>query len=367
MIQVSSVELSGRESAYVNDALESAWISSSGTYVDAFEASFTNYLGTNGSVSCSNGTVALHLALDALGIGPGDEVVVPSLTYVATVNAIRYVGARPVLVDVTPGTLVMNPVAFASAITPATRAVIAVHLYGNPVDMDQVIDLARARGIAVVEDAAEALGSRYRGRMVGTLGDVSTFSFYGNKVITTGEGGMVTYRDPSLGAAVRIRRGQGQDPERRYWHTVVGYNYRLTNLQCAIGLAQLEQVHAKIKRRSQIQNRYARNLGSVPELFTPLEVEPWADAVCWLYTGLVSTDAALTRDELMDSLQRRGIESRPIFYTVNQMPAHRDLTGSFPVSVDASTRGISLPTHTLLSDDDVDLVSETVIELLGGT
>lgn len=367
MIQVSSVDLSGSESAYVNAALEAAWISSTGTYVDGFEAAFTDYLGTGGSVSCSNGTVALHLALDALGIRPGDEVIVPALTYVATVNAVRYVGAQPVLVDVTPGTLVMDPTAVAAAITSATRAIMPVHLYGNPVDMDPITDLAAAHGCAVVEDAAEALGTRYRGRMVGTLGDLATFSFYGNKVITTGEGGMVTYRDPDLGAAVRIRRGQGQDPARRYWHTVVGYNYRLTNLQCAIGLAQLEQVQAKIDRRNQIRARYDAHFAAVAELFAPIEVAPWSQTVCWLYTGLVGGDAAVTRDGLMEALLARGIESRPIFFTVNEMPAHQDLVGSFPISADASARGISLPTHTLLSDDEVDLVAEAVIQVLGGS
>ena len=367
MIQVSSVDLAGSESAYVNAALDAAWISSTGTYVDGFEAAFTSYLGTGGSVSCSNGTVALHLALDALGIGPGDEVIVPALTYVATVNAVRYVGAQPVLVDVTPGTLVMDPTAVAAAITPATRAIMPVHLYGNPVDMDPVVELASVHGCSVVEDAAEALGSRYRGRMVGTLGDLATFSFYGNKVITTGEGGMVTYRDPDLGAEVRIRRGQGQDPTRRYWHTVIGYNYRLTNLQCAIGLAQLEQVKAKIDRRNQIRARYDAHFAAVPDLFAPVEMAPWSEAVCWLYTGLVGRDAAVSRDGLIEALASRGIESRPIFFTVNDLPAHQDLEGSFAVSSDASSRGISLPTHTRLLYDEVDLVADTVIELLGGS
>lgn len=366
MINVSNVDLSGREVEYVNSALADAWISSTGAYVDGFEAGFMAYLGSGGAVSCSNGTVALHLALEALGIGEGDEVIVPALTYVASVNAIRYVGAQPVLVDSTPGTLVMDPAAVEAAVTDATRAVMPVHLYGNPVDMDPIERLAASRGLRVVEDAAEALGSRYRGRMVGTLGDVATFSFYGNKVITTGEGGMVAVRDPDVQARLRLLRGQGQDPTRRYWHTVVGYNYRLTNLQCALGLAQLEQIEEKIARRDEIRARYDRHFAELPGLVEPIAREPWAQTVCWLYTAMVSPSAALSRDELMDALASRGIESRPVFFTTNDMPAHADLPGEFPVASDASRRGISLPTHTLLTDDEIDQVAETVLALLNG-
>ena len=367
MINVSSVDLRGNEVRYVNDVLASTWISSTGSYVDGFESAFSAFLGGVGSVTCSNGTVALHLALDALGIGPGDEVIVPALTYVASVNAVRYVGATPVLVDVQPGTLVMDPQRVAAAITPSTRALMPVHLYGNPADMDALRALAAHREIRIVEDAAEALGTLYKGQPVGTLGDTATFSFYGNKLITTGEGGMVTYSTPSVGESIRVLRGQGQDPNRRYWHTVIGYNYRLTNMQCALGLAQLEQVQHKIERREQIRSRYSQHFRQIADLFRPLEMEPWAKSVCWLFTGLVGDQAALTRDELAVALEVRGIESRPIFYTINDMPAHVDLHGSFPVAADASRRGISLPTHTLLTDDDVDRVAESVIELLKGT
>ena len=219
-IPVAAPVLGGREREYVLDCLDTTWISSTGKYVTAFEEGFAEFCGVPHAVACCNGTVAVHLALLAAGVGPGDEVIVPTLTYVASVNPVVYAGATPVFVDAEPATWNMDPAAVAAAVTARTKAIVAVHLYGHPADMDPILATAREHGIFVVEDAAEAHGAEYKGRRAGGLGDVATFSFYGNKIITTGEGGMVTTDDEALAARIRQLRGQGQDPERRYWFPV---------------------------------------------------------------------------------------------------------------------------------------------------
>ncbi|HEY2011897.1 MAG TPA: DegT/DnrJ/EryC1/StrS family aminotransferase, partial [Bryobacteraceae bacterium] len=225
-IPVSHPVLSGNEKRYVLECLETGWISSIGRFIRLFEDSFATYCEAGHAVACNNGTTALHLALAGLGTGPGDEVIVPTLTYIATANAVRYCGAQPVFVDSEPVTMAIDPARIEERITPRTKGIMVVHLYGHPADMDPILEIARRHGLYVVEDAAEAHGSLYRGRKVGSLGNAATFSFYGNKIITTGEGGMVTTNDSDLNQRIRILRGQGMDPERRYWFPVVGYNDR---------------------------------------------------------------------------------------------------------------------------------------------
>ena len=251
-IPVAEPALVGREKEFVLDCIDSTWISSTGLYIGRFEAGFAEFCGVEHAITCANGTVALHLALLALGIGPGDEVICPTLTYVAAANSVVYCGATPVLVDAEAATWNLDPAAVEAAVTPRTKAILVVHLYGHPADMDAIRRIADAHDLRVVEDAAEALGARHRGRRVGSLSDVATFSFYGNKVITTGEGGMVVTDDATLAETVRLLRGQGQDPTQRYRFPVVGYNYRLTNVACAIGCAQLEKVEWHVGRRRQI-------------------------------------------------------------------------------------------------------------------
>jgi perosamine synthetase len=363
MINISSVELVGNEKVYVNECLDDEWISSTGKFVDKFEQQFSSIVGANHSATCSNGTVALHLALLALGIGPGDEVIVPAFTYVASVNAIRYVGATPVLVDSTPGSLVMDLEKVADAISPRTKVVMPVHIYGHPVDMDSLRSIV-GDSIYLIEDAAEALGSLYKGKPAGSLGDLATFSFYGNKVITTGEGGMVTSRDSNLDSTIRLYRGQGQNPQKRFWHDVVGYNYRLTNIQSAIGVAQLENLTTNLIRRQQIRSIYNEALQPVIGQFAELKVEPWAEPACWLYSGLFLEDSGKVRDKVAKFLQEKEVETRPLFYVVNEMPAHSDLVGSFPVAKHASQNGISLPTHTKLTNEDVLHVASLVVQSL---
>ena len=263
-IPVAAPVLAGREREYVLDCLDTTWISSTGRYVTAFEEGFAEFCGMRHAIGCCNGTVAVHLALLAAGVGPGDEVIVPTLTYVASANPILYQGATPVFVDSEPETWNMDPEAVASAITPRTKAIVVVHLYGHPADMDPIVAVAREHGVAVVEDAAEAHGAEYKGRRAGALGDVATFSFYGNKIITTGEGGMVLCDDDAVATLVRQLRGQGQDPQRRYWFPIVGFNYRMTNVAAAIGLGQLEMIDWHLERRREIAAWYAEELDGVP-------------------------------------------------------------------------------------------------------
>jgi perosamine synthetase len=255
-IYVAQPRLGGNERAYVLDCIDSNWISSGGKYLTAFQDSFAEFCGTKHAVAASNGTTALHLALLALNLGPGDEVLVPTVTYIATANAVAYCGATPVLVDVLPGTLNLDPEQAARKITPRTKGILAVHLYGHPADMAALSHLADEHGLWIVEDAAEAHGAEVSGQRVGGIGTCAVFSFFGNKIITTGEGGMVTTNDAALAARLTLLRGQGMDPTRRYWFPEVGYNYRMTNVQAAIGLAQLEQIDEAIADRDRLARWY---------------------------------------------------------------------------------------------------------------
>ncbi|EFG9803382.1 GDP-perosamine synthase RfbE/PerA, partial [Escherichia coli] len=233
--------LTGKEKEYVNECLDSTWISSKGNYIQKFENKFAEQNHVQYATTVSNGTVALHLALLALGISEGDEVIVPTLTYIASVNAIKYTGATPIFVDSDNETWQMSVSDIEQKITNKTKAIMCVHLYGHPCDMEQIVELAKSRNLFVIEDCAEAFGSKYKGKYVGTFGDISTFSFFGNKTITTGEGGMVVTNDKTLYDRCLHFKGQGLAVHRQYWHDVIGYNYRMTNICAAIGLAQLEQ------------------------------------------------------------------------------------------------------------------------------
>jgi perosamine synthetase len=359
LIPVAAPVLAGREKEYVADCMESGWISSAGKYVELFEAEFAKFCGVRHAVSCCNGTAALHLALAALGVGPGDEVIVPTLTFVATANAVTYCGARPVFADSEPESWNLDPAHVASKITPRTKGIIAVHLYGNPVDMDALRDLASRHGLFLLEDAAEAHGALYKGRRAGSLGDVAAFSFYGNKIIATGEGGMVTTDDDALAARVRLLRGQGMDTERRYWFPVIGYNYRMMNIPAAIGLAQLERAAWHTGRRCEIAAAYKRLLGDVRGLGWQSERE-WARHAYWMFTVLLDVEQAGERDRLTARLQDEGVETRPVFYPVHSLPPYSESSRGeeFPVAESISRRGFSLPTWAGLSGDDLNYVCE---------
>jgi perosamine synthetase len=362
-ISVAAPALVGKEKQYVMDCLESNWISSNGQYIKRFESAFAEFSGVKHALSCCNGTVALHLALLALGVGPGDEVIVPSLTFVATANAVTYCGARPVFVDSEPETWNIDPTLIEEKITPRTKGVIVVHLYGHPADMDLVQTIAHQHGLFIIEDAAEAHGAKYKGQRVGSLGDIATFSFYGNKIITTGEGGMVVTNDDTLASRVQQIKGQGMDPNRRYWFTMVGYNYRMTNIAAAIGLAQLEKADWHIARRREIAAQYSRRLKGLPGIMLQPE-KPWAYNVYWMNSVVLDDNLMLSRDAVIAKLAKMGIETRPFFYPMHTLPIYQDLAKGqgFPVAERLAAQGINLPSSATLCDEDVVFICEQLIQ-----
>jgi len=359
-IPVYQPSLSGREREYVNECLDSTWISSKGKFIPRFEEGFARAVGVDHAASVCNGTVALHLALVALGLGPGDEVIVPTLTYIASVNAIAYTGATPVFVDSLPDTWQMDPVDAERKLTPRTRAIMAVHLYGHPCDMDALGALAQAHGLFLVEDCAEAIGTRYRGRHVGGFGDIGTFSFFGNKTITTGEGGMVVSNDMTLYSRMVHFKGQGLADHREYWHDVIGYNYRMTNICAAIGLAQLEQLEAFAGRKREIAARYRRNLDGSGVIFHG--EAPDVTHSYWMCSILTARERQ--RDPLRRHLAAQGIETRPVFHPAHTMPMYADRFQRHPVAEDIGWRGMNLPSWPGLADAQVDMICDEIRRFL---
>ncbi|MBI4799827.1 MAG: DegT/DnrJ/EryC1/StrS family aminotransferase [Desulfarculus sp.] len=358
-IPVCEPLLAGRESQYVNQCLDTGWISSAGQFLERFDG-----------VACSNGTTALHLACVALGLGPGDEVIAPAFSIISTANAIQQSGARPVLVDVEPDTLCLDPRRVAAAITPRTKAIMPVHMYGHPADMDPLLELARGHGLRVIEDAAQVHGASYQGRVLGGLGDLGCFSFFANKLITTGEGGMVVTDDADLAGRLRLLRNLAHGPK-RFEHHELGYNYRLTNIQAALGLAQLERLEAIKTAKAAIGDRYNHNLADLDELTLYWgRYRPGCEPVMWMYGLLLPPDR--DRDQFMADLKALGVDSRAFFLPLNQQPVYDgtrpglpDLRGSFPVSEDAGRRGLYLPSGLALTEDQIDRASQAVRQLLG--
>lgn len=359
LIPVYQPDLSGNERRYVLDCVESGWVSSIGKYTTQFEQMVCDYTGIEHASALANGTVALHLALHCLDIGPGDEVIVPTFTYIASVNTIAQTGATPVFVDSRPDDWLIDVDDVRRKITPRTKAIMAVHLYGSVCDMPALVALAREHGIRIVEDAAEALGSTLNGTHVGAFGDVGTFSFFGNKTITTGEGGMVVSRDAALAARMRKVKGQGQSLERRYWHDEIGFNYRMTNICAAIGVAQMERIDEILVRKRQIAALYRAEMSGSDVLFQrPIDGVVGSD---WLVSLLLPRGS--DRDRVMARLAEEGVDSRPIFYCAHQMPMYqRD--ESHPVAEDIAARGISLPSFPALSDHQVGIISHNLLAVI---
>lgn len=363
-IPVAAPMLVGNEKAYVIDCLDSTWISSTGKYVERFESTFADFCGTRYAISCCNGTVALHLALVALGLKSGDEVIVPTLTFVATANAVRYCGATPVFIDVDPETWTIDPSLIEQKITSRTRGIIVVHLYGQPADLDPILDLASRHSLFIVEDAAEAHGAEYKGNKVGSLTLVGAFSFYGNKAITTGEGGMLTTNDDELAAKLRLLRGQGMDSQKRYWHPVIGYNYRMTNVAAAVGLGQLEKVDWHLERRATVANWYKKALSDIGGVMWQSE-QGWSRRIYWMFSIVLEGNAG-DRDDAMAHLHDDGIETRPLFYPLHLLPPYQKEgePADYPVAEQISYNGFSLPTWAGLTYDDVNYVAESLIQYL---
>ena len=357
MIPIAEPSLGEEELKNVIEAVKSGWISSRGKFIEEFERNFSNYCDRKYGVATSNGTVALHLALKTLGIGKGDQVIIPDLTFVAVANAVTYCNAKPVFVDSHPDYWCLDPDKIEEKITPKTKAIIPVHLYGHPCDMDSIMKIAEERDLYVIEDAAEAHGAEYKGKKVGSFGDISCFSFYGNKIITTGEGGMCLTNNEELAEKMRILRDHGMDPNKRYWYEVVGFNYRMTNLQAAVGVAQLKKLNGFVERKRQIARWYSEGLKDLEEteLITLYPEIQWAKCVYWMYCILVEDNFGMSRDDLIKRLEENGIETRPFFYPVHVMPPYKN-DDKFPVAEKISRKGINLPSAINLKEEEIEKI-----------
>ena len=357
MIPVAEPSLGKEELKNVVEAIKSGWISSKGKFIEVFEQKFANYCGRKYGVATSNGTVALHLALKALKICKGDEVIVPDLTFIAVANSVIYCTAKPVFVDSHPDYWCINPEKVEEKITKRTKAIIPVHLYGHPCDMDAIVDLAEDRGLYVIEDAAEAHGAEYKGRKVGSFGDIGCFSFYGNKIITTGEGGMCLTDNEELAEKMRILRDHGMNQNKRYWFDVIGFNYRMTNLQAAIGVAQLKKLDEFIEKKRKIAMRYFEGLNELEgrKLIKLHPEMPWAKCVYWMYSILVEDKFGINRDNLTKKLEEKGIDTRPFFYPIHVMPPHKN-NDKFSVAEEISSKGINLPSAINLKEEEIEKI-----------
>jgi perosamine synthetase len=362
-IAMAIPDLSGNESRYVAECLRTGWVSSLGAFIEPFEASFAAFCDVRYVVACNNGTSALHLALRALDLSPGDEVIVPSLTFIATANAVAYCGATPVFVDSAWATMNIDPDQIEARITERTRGIIAVHLYGRPADMDALMAIASRHGLWVVEDAAQAHGAMYRGRRVGGIGHAATFSFFGNKIVTTGEGGAVTTNDPEIASRVRLLRAHGMSPERKYWFPVVGFNYRMTNIQAAIGLAQMERIDHLLERRCQVARWYTSELWSHEDLVEVPQAPTDSVQAHWAYAILLRQGSERARDAVIAALAGDGIETRPGFHPLHLMPPYAHAR-AMPLSnaERLAAAGLVLPMHTGLTKEDVAFIVARVLE-----
>lgn len=362
LIPVAEPNINGNEKKYVLDCLSSTWISSKGEYITRFENGFAKFIGTKYAIATSNGTTALHLALLALGIGKGDEVIVPDLTFVASANTVAYTGAKPIFVDVDRTTWNIDPQKIEKSITSKTRAIMVVHLYGNPADMEKIKSISQKHNLFIIEDAAEAHGAQIKIRnkwnKVGSIGHIGCFSFYGNKIITTGEGGIIVTNSKKYAEKMKILRDHGQDPKRRYYHRIIGYNYRMTNIQAAIGVAQLENIEAFIAKKIWIAKIYSLLLTNREGITLPPQVS-WAKNVYWMYSVLINKPYSLSRDKLMSILLHHGIETRPFFYPITFLPPYKLKTNNSNTSY-ISKHGINLPSSVTLKEEQIYYICDII-------
>jgi len=363
---IADINFIGNEETYVHDAIKSNWISSKGKYIDDFEFSFSKYLDVKHSITTSNGTTAIHLALESLGIGYGDEVIVPSLTFAATANAVIHSGASPVFVDSMNNHWNLDYDKISQAITKKTKAIIPVHLYGHPCDMLNIMNVARKYKLFVIEDCAEAPGAIVDGKKVGSIGDIGCFSFFGNKILTTGEGGMCVTNDSNLNEKMRILRDHGMDKSKKYWHNEVGYNYRMTNLNAAIGLAQLEQVDNFLRKRLELKKEYDNTIDFNYKLLKPMK-NIYGKNVEWMYCLNFKKEFINIRDYLITELKKKNIETRPFFYPLHLMKPYFKYINENDLFYNAENfglSGINLPLYPLLEKKDVKYISNIVNNIL---
>lgn len=360
-ISLAQPQLNGNEYNYLMDAFLSTWISSTGKYVTQFENVFSRYCGTEYGVATSNGTTALHLALTALGIGRGDEVIVPDITFAATINAVIYTGATPVIVDIEEESWCIDPNEIRKAITTKTKAIIPVHIYGQPCDMGRICEIAKEHGLYVVEDCAEAHGAEWNERKMGSFGIISCFSFFGNKVITTGEGGMCITNSKELENRMRLLRDHGMSRQKKYYHEVVGYNYRMTNLQAAIGVAQVERIDEILEWRRLLEEKYRDAFKGIKDLQIQRNDFRERKKIAWLVSILVDEEK---RDEIIERLKQNNIDARPFFTPLSEMEIYRKYAGNCVVSKKISKRGLNLPTTNEIDEEKIKRMADIIRDSL---
>jgi len=358
-IPISEPSITQKEIEYVTDAITSRWVSSLGKYIDEFEEKFASYCGCKYGVATSNGTTALHLALVSLGITSDDEVIIPDLTFVATASAVKYIGAKVITVDVDEKTFCISPEAIKKAITPNTKAIIPVHLYGHPANMLEINKIAKEHNLFVVEDAAEAHGAEINGKKVGGFSNAGIFSFYGNKIMTSGEGGMITTNDKKLYNKMKLLRDHAMSKDKRYWHTEVGFNYRMTNLQAALGVAQFERIEELLNRKKEIFEWYQEGLKEIPYIKLNYQAS-WAKNVYWMICISIDNYSEKQRDELIIKLKEKGIDSRPFFYPVSDMPIYDN--SDTPNTHKIYQKGLNLPSYFDIKRDDVKYIIKNIIK-----
>lgn len=359
-ISIAMPVFNGNEKKYLNECIDTGWVSANGRFIDEFQRKFAEFCGTKYALACSNGTVTLHLALLALGVGPGDEVIMPSFTYIATANAVKYCGAIPVFVDNEADTWNVDPAKIESAISSKTKAIIPVHIYGLPANMSEIMKISQKYSIPVIEDAAEAHGAMWQGKKVGSIGTIGSFSFFGNKIITSGEGGMLVTNDEELYERMKFLRSQGVDPKKRYWHLELAYNYRMTNMQAAVGLAQLENINWHMNERQRVADLYKKHLKGMEDYIIIQNVPALATHSYWMFTVELTDKVKISRDEVMARMEGFNIEMRPAFYPMHIMPPYHNADLQLRNAEKIGSRGINLPTHSLLDEGHVEYIVEAL-------
>lgn len=360
MIPVNEPLLDGKELQYVNECINTGWISSAGKFITEFEDKWASYCGMKHGVAVCNGTVALELAIEALDLPPGSEIILPSFTIISCPQSVTKAGCKPVVVDCDPDTWCMDPDKVALSVTSKTKAIMPVHIYGHPVDMDPITEIAGKHNLMIIEDSAEAHGAEYRGKKCGGFGDVSCFSFFANKIITTGEGGMILTSRDDIATRLRYLMNLCFQKQQRFLHEEIGHNYRFTNLQAAVGVAQLERIEKFIDRKRKMARRYNEGLSSLP-IQLPSE-KPGAKNVYWMYGIVIDEKAGMDAKDLAGQLYAAGIDTRPFFLGVHEQPAFRKMGlfdgVSLPITEKISRQGLYLPSGQAITDDQIDYVIE---------
>jgi len=362
-IQLDAPNIGELEKQYLCRCIDSTFVSTFGPFIGEFEDKFARYVGTKRAVSTQSGTAAIHLALHELGVGPGDEVIVPVITFIASVNPIVYVGATPVFVDIDPSSWNMIPEQVEKAITKNTKAIIPVHIYGNPCDMDALTEISERYGIPMIEDATESLGASFHGRMTGTFGSMACFSFNGNKVITTGGGGMITTNDVKLADHMKFLVNQARDESKGYYHPEIGFNYRMTNLEASLGLAQFERLPDFLQKKRRYMQIYREILSGVKGIEFQ---EEYPDSISsWWLSSIKINHRTKDVPQIQKELKEKGIPTRRIFVPITEFPPYAKYKREeYPNSYELYEKGLNLPSSTLNSEEQVEFVARSIVDVI---